>query len=67
MQADWYARRDELLEGQVFLTSEGERVKLDRRVPGDGTRWYVATWYGDHWSYEDSTLEPGDLEHLVED
>jgi hypothetical protein len=36
-------------------------VKLDRRVPCDGTKWYVATWYGNHWSYEDATIEPGDL------
>lgn len=60
MAQDWYDRRDELREGMIFGTWSG-RVKLDRSVPGDATKWYVADWYGDHWSYEDSTIEPGDL------
>lgn len=57
---DWYERRHELEPGQIFTTFDGSVVKLDRRVPGDGTKWYVADWMG-HWSYEDSTIEPGDL------
>lgn len=61
---DWYERRNELTPGQVFRTHEGLLVKLDRRVPGDGTKWYVADfWRG--WSYMDSTIEPGDLEEMV--
>ena len=62
--ADWYERRSELREDQMFLTLDGDKVKLDRRVPGDGTKWYVARWYGSHWSYEDATIEPSDLVDL---
>ena len=59
MTIDWYDRRHELECGMVFRTSEGV-VMLDRTVPGDGTKWYVADWH-DGWSYYDSTIEPGDL------
>lgn len=69
---DWYERRHELESGQVFRDYEGEKVKLDRRVPGDGTQWYVATWnigyfvndnnYANpSWCYDDTRIEPGDL------
>lgn len=61
MKVDWYERRNELEEGQVFSTVDGSIVKLDRRVPGDGTRWYVADQWGESWAYMDSTIEPGDL------
>lgn len=61
---DWYERRDELEHGQMFRTHAGEVVKLDRRVPGDGTKWYVADWWRG-WSYEDSTIEPGDLDCML--
>lgn len=67
---DWYERRDEL-EAEMIFDSCWGFVKLDRSVPGDGTKWYVASWLkgytqgktvvADHWSYEDSTIEPGDL------
>lgn len=59
MTIDWYERRDELNPEQVFLTAHGV-VKLDRSVPGDGTKWYVADWCNG-WSYFDSTIEPGEL------
>lgn len=59
MNIDWYERRDELNAEQVFLVAYGA-VKLDRRVPGDGTKWYVADWLNG-WSYLDNTIEPGDL------
>lgn len=66
---DWYERRHELESGQVFLMQNGDKVMLDRRVSGDGTKWYVADWYagssGGHWSYEDSMVEPGDLREGV--
>lgn len=55
----WYHHRHELEPGMVFLTAFGV-VQLDRRVPGDGTQWYVADWY-DGWGFYDSTIEPGDL------
>ena len=73
---DWYERRDELTEGQIFETYDGFRVRLDRRVPGDGSRWYVADWNEGYstdsytvkpgWSYQDGTIEPGDLVKLLE-
>ena len=73
MTPDWYERRSELAPEQVFRTAYGSVVKLDRGVPGDGTKWYVADWHkgfpgtaryaacAPHWSYEDSTIEPCDL------
>lgn len=61
MAIDWYERRNELEPDHVFRMYDGSLVKLDRRVPGDGTQWYVADWYGNHWSYEDHAIEPGDL------
>jgi hypothetical protein len=64
--ADWYERRTELESDQVYSHYDGSIMKLDRRVPGDGTQWYAANWCGDHWSYDDSIIEPGDLvERLV--
>ena len=60
MRIDWYENRDKLEEGQIFRIYDGSLVKLDRRVPGDGTQWYVAEWI-DHWSHEDRIIEPGDL------
>lgn len=60
-ETDWYERRDELEPDQIFRMQDGSIVKLDRRVPGDGTAWYVADWFNGHWSYEDSRIEPGDL------
>lgn len=59
---DWYERRHELKENDIFRTFDGSVVKLDRRVPGDGTKWYVLDWFNGHWSHEDGTIEPGDLE-----
>lgn len=58
---DWYQRRHELECGMVFRDFEGDLVKLDRPVPGDGTRWYVATMWGDSWAWMDTQIEPGDL------
>lgn len=63
---DWYERRHELRPDMIFRTHDGV-VMLDRRVPGDGTQWYVADWFNG-WSYEDSTIEPGELgEQLAHD
>lgn len=64
---DWYDRRNELKPGMVFRDYAGDLVKLDRRVPGDGTKWYVADWTGRSWSYCDGTNEPGDLVEVVAD
>lgn len=61
MEIDWYERRDELREDMVFRSCFGT-VKLDRRVAGDGTKWFVASWSSGSWCYDDGTCEPGDLE-----
>jgi hypothetical protein len=58
---DWYERRHELEPEQVFRTIDRSLVKLDRQVPGDGTKWFVADWWNGSWAYMDSTIEPGDL------
>jgi hypothetical protein len=66
MATDWYERRDELEPGMVFQSCYGV-VRLDRRVPGDASQWYVADWVpstlhpNGSWAYYDSTIEPGDL------
>lgn len=67
MSGIWYERRNELRSGMVFTDFQNERVMLDRRVPGDGSRWYVADWWNGSWSFMDSTIEPGDLTELVAD
>ena len=59
--ADWYERRHELRSGMVFEDYEGDLVMLDRDVPGDGTKWYVATLWNGSWCYMDHTIEPSDL------
>lgn len=66
IQDYWYEHRDELKSGQIFKMYDGSLVKLDRRVPGDGTQWYVADWW-DGWEYTDSKIEPGDLIELIEE
>lgn len=60
MTKNWYENRHALESGQIFRASDGSIVQLDRSVPGDGTKWYVATW-NTGWIYEDGTIEPGDL------
>jgi hypothetical protein len=67
MSADWYERRHELRPGMVFRSSDESLVKLDRRVPGDGTKWYVADWSYGSWGFYDSTIEPGDLVEVADD
>lgn len=74
---DWYERRDELEEGQIFKSGDDSIVKLDRRVAGDGTKWFVLSWYPGipnvpgyergHWSACDGTIEPGDITERLPD
>ena len=58
---DWYEQKHRLRPQMIFLTKSGEVVQLDRSVPGDGTKWYVANLYIRGWTFEDGTVEPGDL------
>ena len=64
---DFYEDRHLLEPNMVFESYQGDLVMLDRRVPGDGTRWYVADMVGDKWFFEDGTIEPGDLVKRRED
>lgn len=76
MSKDWYEHRDELEPGMVFTSCFGI-VKLDHRVPGDGTDWVVETWYRGHpgvpgyehghWSSDESSIHPSDLEVRLPD
>ncbi len=61
IQVDWYEHRGQLRPGDVFVANDGCLVMLDRSVPGDGTKWYVADWSHGSWGYYDGTIEPGDL------
>lgn len=57
----WYENRHQLEPGLIFRTSNDIIVKLERRVPGDGTKWYVANRHNGGWIHEDDTIEPGEL------
>jgi hypothetical protein len=63
---DWHEHRDELQPGMVFKTINDDVVQLDRRVPGDGSKWYVANWW-DGWAWMDSCIEPSDLSERLPD
>ena len=58
---DMYENRHLLQEGMVFKDNQGAVIMLDRRVPGDGTQWYVADFWNGSWAFMDGTVEPGDL------
>ena len=60
----WYEHRRELEPGQIFRLADGSIVMLDKTVPGDGTKWYVVDRFNGHWSYEGSTIEPGELRSM---
>jgi hypothetical protein len=65
MKIDWYDRRYDLNQEDIFFDCEGNLIKLDKCVPGDGTKWYCAVWSGGSWSYEDDTIEPAELRYKV--
>lgn len=58
---DWYQRRGELCHGMIFRCHDDEVVRLNRGVPGDGTKWYVDSWHDGGWYGFDHTIEPSDL------
>lgn len=77
MTIDWYERQNELEPDMVFNSCWGV-VRLDHRVPGDGSKWRVASWnagYADKagkivargWCYDEGTIEPGDLTERLPD
>lgn len=57
----WYTHRQELEPGQVFLCADVSVVRLDTRVPGDGTKWSVDDWDSGSWFCCGTEIEPGDL------
>lgn len=72
---DWYDRRDELEPGMTVITHQGEKFRLDHRVPGDGTDWCCDVWYegqpgivgyeNGHWSCDEARIHPGDIATVV--
>jgi hypothetical protein len=58
----WYDNRSKLQTGMVFSLDDGDIVRLDRKVPGDGTLWYADNYYGNTWLSYDYEVEPGDLD-----
>lgn len=59
---DWYERRNELDPGMAFKLNCGDTiVRLDHRIPGDGTDWSCDLWLNGHWSGEEFRIHPGDL------
>jgi hypothetical protein len=63
------ATRDELKPDQVWKDYEGDILRTNRSVPGDGSAWYCDIWsdYGKCWLAEDHTVEPSDLIERVAD
>lgn len=61
----WYDNKHLLRADMVFQCSDGSIIRLDRRIPGDGTEWYALEWIDGRWCAEDLTVHPGDfLEQL---
>lgn len=73
---DWYERSHELDPGMVFESCYGI-VRLDHRVPGDGTDWSCDVWYEGrpdvpgyetgYWSADECRIHPGDLIERLQD
>lgn len=67
----WYEHRGRLNCGDVCVLEDGSTVKLDRRVPGDGTDWYVLDYvksYHDghmYWTDENSRVHPSEIEEVI--
>lgn len=59
-------KMEELWPEQIYITIHGEMVKLDHRVPGDGTDWVVATFYNGTWLYDETRIHPSDLLERVD-
>lgn len=66
-EEDFYELRRELEPGMVFVDVDGDLVKLEQRVEGDGSKWIVSVWWGNSWSYEENMIEPGDLRRRARD
>ena len=64
---DWYENRASLEPGMVFTLYNDDIVKLEYRVPGDGTQWNCAVWIQNRFSYEDYRIEPSDLKDRLSD
>lgn len=66
----YYENRHKLNVGDICLLEDGSIVKLDRRVPGDGTDWYVLdytkSYHDGRWYYsdEDNRIHPSDIKAI---
>lgn len=65
---DWYDHRDELEPGMIVINYQGSRLRLDHRVPGDGTNWVCDVWYsrpdhenGGYWCADECHIHPSDI------
>ena len=61
----WYENKNQLRPEMIFVTENNDVVKLDRSVPGDATKWYVADLDSKGWSYWDSTIEASELNYHI--
>lgn len=61
----WYDNKSQLRPDLIFITDTNEVVKLERSVPGDATKWYVADLSKSGWSYNDSTVEASELNYHI--
>lgn len=64
---DWYEEKERLRADMVFMQGDGSVIRLDCRVPGDGTEWYALEWIGERWVAEDLTVHPGDFVEQLPD
>jgi len=65
VEIDWIDQQHALEPGQKFRLHDGSVVELDRRVPGDGTQWYVLEQHNGGWFNDERTIEPGDIAKLI--
>lgn len=52
--------------GQIWRTHWDSLVRLERPVPGDGTKWFVSIWWNGSWACMDEIVEPSDLNERKE-
>jgi hypothetical protein len=57
----FYDKKHLLQPDEIYEDIYGDVVMLVKRVPGDGSAWYVADWDGKSWGYYDTVVEPSDL------
>lgn len=61
----WYENRHVLNPGHLCILEDGSIVRLNYRVPGDGTDWYVLDYCPKSHSFYDNNgkIHPGDIKY----